>query len=48
MTCRSSTLTGLESFTRKNPFALTAGHRLAFREFGLSIGLKAVGKLKGF
>ena len=43
----SSSLIGLESLTGKNPFALPADHRLAFREFGLSIGLHAVGKLKG-
>ena len=43
----SSSLTGLDSFSGKNPFALPAGHRLPFREFGLSIGLKAIGNLKG-
>ena len=42
----SSSLIGLKSLVRKNPFALPADHRLAFREFGLSIGLHAVGRLK--
>ena len=42
----SSSLSGLDAFTGKDPFALPARYRLAFREFGLSIGLKAVGKLK--
>lgn len=37
---------GLESFSAKNPLALPAAYRLAFREFGLSIGLKAAGKLR--
>jgi hypothetical protein len=39
-------LIGLESLARKNPFALPADRRLAFRELGLSIGLHAAGKLK--
>jgi hypothetical protein len=43
----SSSLTGLESLVRKEPFLVPADHRLAFREFGLSIGLHAVRKLKG-
>ena len=42
----SSSLRGLDAFAGKNPFALPARYRLAFREFGLSIGLKAVEKLK--
>lgn len=42
----SSSLTGMESLAAKNPFAGPAGRRLAFREFGLSIGLHAVRKLK--
>jgi len=37
----SASLAGLESFGRQHPFALPADHRLAFRELGLSIGLKA-------
>lgn len=42
----SSALTGLESLGRRPPFNLPAGHRLAFREFGLWIGLQAVEMLK--
>ncbi|MHB9099221.1 MAG: hypothetical protein ACYC5X_15510 [Syntrophales bacterium] len=42
----TSSLIGLECLASKNPFALPADHRLAFREFGLSIGLHATGKLK--
>ena len=42
----SSSLAGLDAFAGKDPFALPAHYRLAFREFGLSIGLRAVGKLK--
>ncbi len=42
----SASLSGLDAFAGKNPFALPARYRLAFREFGLSIGLRAVGKLK--
>ncbi len=42
----SSSLIGLESLARKNPFALPADRRLAFREFGLSIGLHAVKRLR--
>lgn len=41
----SSARAGLESFFRENPFTLPAHYRLAFREFGLSIGLRAAGKL---
>ena len=41
----SSARTGLESFFRENPLTLPAHYRLAFREFGLSIGLRAAGKL---
>jgi hypothetical protein len=33
---------GLASFLRARPLARLASHRLAFREFGLAIGLKAV------
>jgi hypothetical protein len=40
----SSTVAGLEFFFRKNPLNLPARYRLAFREFGLSIGLHAAGK----
>jgi len=42
-----SSLLGLESYTRNNPLKLPAEYRLAFRELGLSIGLKAVDKLQG-
>ena len=42
----SSFLKGLESYLRRNPLSLPASHRLAFREFGLSIGLRAAAKLK--
>jgi len=44
----SAALTGLGSFSRQSPFTLPSGHRLAFREFGLSIGLKAAGMLQEF
>ena len=36
---------GLDLFFRANPFTLPANYRLAFRELGLSIGLRAVGRL---
>jgi hypothetical protein len=42
-----SSLPGLESYAKKNPGKLPADHRLAFRELGLSIGLRAVEKLRG-
>lgn len=41
-----ASLTGLGSLIQENPFSHPAGYRLAFRELGLSIGLKAVGRLK--
>jgi hypothetical protein len=44
--CLSSALQGLDLFLRENTLSLTAGHRLAFREFGLSIGLHASDKLR--
>jgi hypothetical protein len=40
-------LTGLESFERQSLLRLPADYRLAFREFGLSIGLQAIRKLNG-
>ena len=40
-----SSLLGLESYERQNPLELPANYRLAFREVGLSIGLRAVEKL---
>ena len=42
-----SSLPGLESYAQTKPLELPAGYRLAFREFGLSIGLQAVEKLQG-
>jgi hypothetical protein len=42
-----SSLEGLESYGRKSPLKLPADYRLAFRELGLSIGLRAVEKLQG-
>lgn len=41
-------LLGQEAFDRTNPLKLPADYRLAFRELGLSIGLRAVEKLQGF
>ncbi len=41
-----SSLPGLESYARKNPLKLPADYRLAFRELGLSIGLRALEKLR--
>jgi len=43
---QNDSLAGLQSFVRSNLLQLPASHRLAFREFGLSIGLRAVQKLK--
>jgi hypothetical protein len=40
-------LLGLESYTRSNSLKLPADYRLAFRELGLAIGLRAVEKLQG-
>jgi hypothetical protein len=45
-TLLDSSLQGLESYSRTNPLNLPADYRLAFREFGLSIGMRAVEKLK--
>jgi hypothetical protein len=42
-----SSLPGLESYAKKNPLKLPADYRLAFRELGLSIGLRAVERLRG-
>jgi len=39
-------LVGLESFVRENSLKLPANYRLAFRELGLSIGLRAVEKIE--
>ena len=45
-TLLDSSLMGLESYAVQNQLKLPAAYRLAFRELGLSIGLKAVKKLK--
>jgi hypothetical protein len=37
---------GLEAYLRTNPWKLPAKYRLAFRELGLSIGLRAVKKVR--
>jgi hypothetical protein len=37
---------GLNAFVRQNPLDVSADDRLAFRELGLSIGLKAVAKIR--
>jgi hypothetical protein len=42
-----SSLQGLASYARESPLKLPADYRLAFRELGLSIGLRAVEKLHG-
>jgi hypothetical protein len=44
----SAALTGLNSLLGRDPFALPARARLAFREFGLSIGLRAIERLRGW
>jgi hypothetical protein len=41
-----SALTGLDSFTGSGSLELPARHRLAFREFGVSIGLAGVVKMQ--
>ena len=40
-----SSITGLRLFERRNQLKLSADHRLAFRELGLSIGLHAIERL---
>jgi hypothetical protein len=45
-TLLESSLIGLNSFVKQNSLELPAGYRLAFREFGLSIGLRAVEKIR--
>jgi hypothetical protein len=42
-----ASLPGLDSCVKGNPFELPAPYRLAFRELGLSIGLRAVERLTG-
>jgi hypothetical protein len=46
-TLLESSLVGLESFVREDSLKLPVGYRLAFRELGLSIGLRAVEKVRG-
>ena len=46
-TVLKDSLAGLERFVRTSPLNLSADHRLAFRELGLSIGLQAVKKFQG-
>jgi len=46
-TLLESSLIGLESFVIENSLKLPAGYRLAFRELGLSIGLRAVERIRG-
>lgn len=43
-----SAILGIDFFTKNDPFELPADYRLAFRELGMSIGLKDVGKLYGW
>ena len=45
-TLLDSSLIGLESFIKENSLRLPMGYRLAFRELGLSIGLRAVEKIR--
>ena len=45
-TLLDSAVSGLGSYVRKGPLDFPAEYRLAFRELGLSIGLRAVGKLQ--
>jgi len=44
-TLLDATVTGLDAFTGEGSLELPARHRLAFREFGLSIGLAGVEQL---
>jgi hypothetical protein len=45
-TLLESSLIGLDSFVKENSLKLPVGYRLAFRELGLSIGLRAVEKMR--
>jgi hypothetical protein len=45
-TLLKSSLVGLDSFVKENSLKLPAVYRLAFRELGLSIGLRAVEKIQ--
>ncbi len=42
-----SSLLGLQSYERRNSLNLPANYRLAFRELGLSVGLRAIEKMLG-
>ena len=46
-TLLDSSMEGLGFYARERPLRLPAEYRLAFRELGLSIGLRAVERLKG-
>ena len=46
-TLLDSSVEGLGSYVKQGPLDLPADYRLAFRELGLSIGLRAVEKLQG-
>jgi len=46
-TILDAALLGLESFATDNPLKYRARQRLAFRELGLAIGLKGIGKMQG-
>jgi len=43
-----SAIRSIDFFTKNNPFELPVDYRLAFRELGMSIGLKGVEKLHGW
>ena len=45
-TLLESSLIGLNSFVKENSLKLPADYRLAFRELGLSIGLRAVERIR--
>jgi len=45
-TLLESSLIGLDSFVKEDSLRLPVGYRLAFRELGLSIGLRAVEKIR--
>jgi hypothetical protein len=45
-TLLESSLIGLNSFLKENSLKFPAGHRLAFRELGLAIGLQAIEKIR--
>ena len=46
-TVLSSSLIGLKSYTANNPMNIPADYRLAFRELGISIGLKGMQDYQG-